>query len=46
MRMSCILTGLVEFALQILLGDFRVQHMCRTTCALLCAVARYVESLQ
>ena len=26
MRMSCILTGLVEFALQVLLSDFHVEQ--------------------
>jgi len=44
MRMGCILTGLMEFALQILLGDLHIEQINSCRFALLCAVKRYVES--
>ena len=45
MRMGCILTGPMEFALQVLLGNQRVAQMRCSTFEVLSAVGRYVELL-
>ena len=45
MEMDCILTDLMEFALQVLLGNQRVAQMRCSTFEVLSAVGRYVELL-